>query len=65
MTLHTVANTPIWAPVTKNTCWYCHHKVTELKRFCNTACAEAFDEDDAAMERYMTAHRHELVAETV
>lgn len=34
-------------------CWYCNQQLNDMRRFCNKVCAEAFEEDEMAMERRM------------
>lgn len=41
-----------------STCWYCDHRIADGCRFCDKACAEAFEEDDLAVERRVLA-RHD------
>jgi hypothetical protein len=41
------------------TCWYCDHKVADGQRFCNKACAEAFEDDELAVERRVLAARRD------
>lgn len=43
------------AIVAKGACWYCNARLDDVKRFCNKGCAEAFEEDELAMERRMRA----------
>lgn len=55
----------IYAPVqtllmnTKCSCWYCNRRLAEARRFCDKVCAEAFEEDEMAMERHMLAAKVE------
>lgn len=39
----------------KGYCWYCNKRLDEIRRFCNRGCAEAFDEDELAMERCLSS----------
>jgi hypothetical protein len=39
----------------KNTCWYCNTPLDTIRRYCDKNCAEAFEEDDNAMERRIRA----------
>jgi hypothetical protein len=39
----------------KGSCWYCNHQLDDVRRFCNKICAEAFEEDEMAMERRLLA----------
>jgi hypothetical protein len=45
------------AIMAKGACWYCNAQLDDVKRFCNRNCAEAFEEDELAMERSMQAAR--------
>lgn len=44
----------------KGTCWYCNSRLDDVRRFCNKGCAEAFEEDEMAMERRMQGNRHDM-----
>lgn len=48
-----------------STCWYCDHRIAHGCRFCDKACAEAFDEDDLAAERRVLARHDGLIASFV
>jgi hypothetical protein len=41
-------------------CWYCGSRLHEGKRFCNSNCAQAFEEDDLAPQRHIDAKAGEL-----
>ena len=53
MTYRTANRKYSLAIVAKGSCWYCNKHLDDVKRFCNRACAEAFEEDEMAMERRM------------
>jgi hypothetical protein len=39
------------ADLRDSTCWYCDHPLVDGRRFCDKACAEAFEDDELAVER--------------
>ena len=51
------------AIVAKGSCWYCNAHLNDVKRFCNKSCAEAFEEDELAMERRLQAVKREPALE--
>lgn len=51
-----------WMMAAKCSCWYCNQPLNEMRRFCDKSCAEAFDEDEAAMQRRMLANWDALTA---
>ncbi len=44
---------------TKCSCWYCNRRLAEARRFCDKVCAEAFEEDEMAIQRHMLATKIE------
>lgn len=42
-----------------STCWYCDHQLSDGRRFCDRGCAEAFEQDDLAIERRLLANMPE------
>ncbi|WP_132259442.1 DUF2116 family Zn-ribbon domain-containing protein [Paucimonas lemoignei] len=42
-----------------STCWYCDHHIPHGQRFCDKDCAEAFEDDDLAVERRALTRLHE------
>lgn len=41
--------------VAYSSCWYCEHQLNDGRRFCDKGCAEAFEEDELAVERRVLA----------
>jgi hypothetical protein len=48
------------APIFSATCWYCGEPLNSMRRYCDKGCAEAFEEDDAAMVRHMHTEQHAM-----
>ncbi|WP_147384088.1 hypothetical protein [Noviherbaspirillum sedimenti] len=48
-----------------STCWYCDHQLGDGRRFCDKGCAEAFEEDELAVERRVLARDRELSTASV
>lgn len=42
-------------PTAQATCWYCDRQLNDNRRFCDCGCAEAFEQDDLAVERRLLA----------
>lgn len=42
-----------------DSCWYCGSKLHESRRFCNSNCAQAFEEDELAPQRHIDASADE------
>ncbi len=58
--IHPVAHA--WLMTAGCSCWYCNGPLKETGRFCNKVCAEAFEEDEMAMERRLLVSDRDLVA---
>lgn len=50
--------------VAKGSCWYCNRHLDDVRRFCGRECAEAFEEDEMAMERRMQTVRQTVIETT-
>lgn len=46
---------PARLPVTQTSCWYCDRHLHDERRFCDRSCAEAFEQDELAVERRLLA----------
>lgn len=51
---------PTKLPAVHLTCWYCDRQLHDERRFCDKACAEAFEQDDLAVERRLLAQESTL-----
>ncbi|MBI1889810.1 MAG: hypothetical protein HYS18_04125 [Burkholderiales bacterium] len=64
MTYFTARNKFSASLMAKGSCWYCNKHLDDVRRFCGRECAEAFEEDEMAMERRMQATRQTITDAT-